>query len=518
MTIELLNNKVKDLYEEYKDDDVILNKLINYITTELPTILINTKKLLKSREDRKLLLKEGHDKFVNQFINKNIYFYCNTSEIFFKYDNEYYNIIKEDDIIHSILTTLSQRDNQKQLEYFEEQVLPWKFKIKTSIIKQIRDLSIFSSIPESITIQKVINLFQSLFNTKNETKYFLTILGDTILKKPNNIYIINPNAKIFLRTLENLGGKYFGHIPLENPFRYKYYDHNYNDCRLLNFKNYSDENYEHFHKIIIDIYVVCCYHSNRYNSADDFLYNNEDNNLKERALFLKNNSQEEIVNKFIEAKLQTSDAATITSKNMLYLWKCYLEEINIPNIIFITTLKSLLKNKLEYNELEDIFYGYTSLGLPLVSSFVKFWEETIKEDINEYYLEIDEICILFKQWNGKNLVIKENTLINLIKHFYSDIIIENKYIYGISSTLWNKKEEIIKFLKAKYEELDNNISVISLYELYVDYCKKYCKKNKNILIISKTYFDLFITNYFRKFIDQDNMLNFSTITSSNFIY
>ena len=375
MALEPLTKKLQELYEEYKDDEIILNKLNHHITIELPTLLINTKKLQKSREDRKHLLQEAHDKFVNKFINQNNYFYNNTSEIFFTYNNETYTIIKEDDIIYNILSTLNHRDNEHQLDYFQEQLLPWKFKIKTSIIKQIREISLFSSIPESITIQNIINLFESLFNSKTELKYFLIILGDTILKKQININIISPTAKTFIRKLENLAGEYFGHIPLQNSFRYKYHDHNYKDCRLLILNNKPPADiYDVLQKTIIDIFVVCTYYSNRYISADEYLSVCEDDNLRKRILFLKDNNQEEIVNKFIDSKLQQSENSTISMKNMLYLWKCYLEEINIPNVIFAITLKVILKNKIIYNEQDDTFQNYTSLGLPLVSNFIKFWE------------------------------------------------------------------------------------------------------------------------------------------------
>jgi hypothetical protein len=496
-----LNNKVNELYEKYKDDEVILNKLNHHIMNEVSTILINAKKLQKNREDRKNLLQEAHDIFVNKFINRNIYFYCNTSEIFFTYNNDYYSIIKEDNIIYNILSTLNYKDCEHELEYFQEQLLPWKFKIKTSIIKQIREIPIFTSIPESLTIQNIIWLFESLFNSKNEIKYFLTIIGDTILKKTININIISSSAKTFIRNLENLGGQYFGHIPLQNSFRYKYHDHNYQQCRILIVKDKScSEICEIIQTNIINIFVVSAYYSNRYNSADEYLSTCDDGDLQERILFLKNNNQDEIVQKFINNKLQDSNDSTISMKNMLFLWKCYLEEINIPNVIFSTTLKTLLKNKINYDEEKDVFYNYTSLGLPLVSSFLKFWEETIKEDDNEYYLEIDEICVLFKQWGKKSQIIKENKFINLLKHFYPNIIIDNKYIYGITSTIWNKRKELINFLKYKSTISESDILPISIYQLYREY-SKYAKKAKNI-IISKTYFDLFINNYLKKYINE----------------
>lgn len=506
MSKDFLNKTIDDLYEKYKDDNIILNKLVHHITNELPNILINTKKQQKTREDRRVLLQEAHDKFVNQFIKKNIYFYCNTSEIFFAYDSNHYTTIKEDTIIHAILSALSLRDNlnEEQIAYFEKQLLPWKFKIKTSIIKQIRESSIFSSIPESSTIQNILNIFTNIFETKAETKYFLSIIGDTIFKKSTNINIISSTAKPLIRMIENAVGQYFGHAPIQNAFRYKYHEHNYSDCRILLVKNKINERiFEELHKIIIDLVVVACHYSTRYNIADDYLTLCEDTDLRKRILFLKNNDQTTIVEKFINSKIQISNASNISMKNMLYLWKSYLDEIKLPNVIFTTTLKSLLKTFLQYDEKTDSFIDCTSLSIPFVSNFIKFWDENIKEDITEYYLEIDEICILFKQFLGKNHDVNETTIKHLIKHFYPDISIDGKYIYAISCDSWKKQEDIINYLKIKITEQTIKTPEISRYELYNDYSTKYCKKVKNNIVISKSYFDLFVSNIADKTNDTD---------------
>ncbi len=168
MSLKNLKLTVEQLYEKYENDEYILNKLIQYIDQDLSASLINAKNLQITRENRKQLLTEKHDKFVKDFISRNIYFYCSTTEIFFKYDKQYYNIIKEDNIIHDILSTISARDDDFHLKNFEEQLIPWKFKIKISIVKQIRELSLFTSIPESQTIQNVINLFsETLFSNRD---------------------------------------------------------------------------------------------------------------------------------------------------------------------------------------------------------------------------------------------------------------------------------------------------------------------------------------------------------------
>jgi hypothetical protein len=490
MSITELHNKIDELYDAYKDDNIIVQKLNNYIINELPTILSNTKQSIINRKNRKLLLQEAHDIFVKQFINNNKYFYCNTSEIFFIYDHEHYSTIREDTIIHTILSALRLR----------EDLLPWKFKIKTSIIKNIKDISILNSLPESNTIQNVQNIFINIFETKNEIKYFLTILGDIVLKKNNNnINIISNNLKNLLRIIENISSQYFGHSSIVNQFKFKYCDHNYNDCRIL-VANNCPEVEETIFKSIIDIIIVSCYYSNRFSNSDNFLELSHDKEFVDRILFLKNNTQDEILKKFIDSKIQTSDNASISMKNMLYLWKLYLEELKLPFIISNVNIKILLKKILKYDEESENFIDCTSNKIPFVSKFLNFWDETIVDDPHEYYIEIDEICILFKNYTGlnnKNIYINEESILNIIKHFYPDTNIDGKYICGITCNQWNKQNDIVEFINKKYndavkaQELDKKFS---LYELYNDYSRNYCKKNKNLIVISKTYFDLFLCN------------------------
>ena len=512
MNIENLNIKIRELYDLYKNDEIILNKINHYINYELPNILIHNKKLLKDRENRKILLTEAHNDFVKKFITQNMYFFCSTSEIFFKYDNINYSIIREDDIIHNILSMISQQNNiVHEKNNLEALLIPWKYKIKTSIIKQIKDHSPFISIPESTTIQNTINLFYpSIFYSKMETKYFFTILGDNILKKHNNnIYLISQNIRHFLRILENSGGKYFGHIPLQSAFRYKYHDHNYNDCRLLEIKTISQENEINIIYNIPNLFIICCYYSNRYVSADNFLENCQNSDFYNHTLFLKQNSASQIIDLFIKSKIQTSQNSIISMKNMLYLWKCFLNEKNIPNIIFSANLKKLLREKLEFNENEETFTGYTSPSIPFVFNFLKFWEQNIIEDPNEYYLEIDELIILFKQSSTfkNNCDINEENIINLINHFYPDIIIDNnKYILSIGTNIWNKKEEITDFLNIYKLNCKQSITIYDIYFEYTEYSKKISKKNKTP-IINKKYFELFIKEYLKEFINEDSSIS-----------
>ena len=53
MSFESLSIKLKELYDLYENDDIILNKLIQAINTDLPNSLINTKKIYNDRINRK---------------------------------------------------------------------------------------------------------------------------------------------------------------------------------------------------------------------------------------------------------------------------------------------------------------------------------------------------------------------------------------------------------------------------------------------------------------------------------
>lgn len=321
--------------------------------------------------------------------------------------------------------------------------------------------------------------------------------------------------------LEHIGGKYFGHIPLQSCFRYKYHDHNYNDCRLIDMNNIriSDEinskTVEPFISNIINIYIVCSYYSTRYNSADNYLIECNDYELSSYSLFLKNNTPHEIVDLFIDSKIQNTSGSDISMKNILYLWKCFLNEKNIPNIIFLNNLKRLLKERLKYRDDDDNFNGYTSPSIPIVSEFIKFWDTNINEHSDDFFLEIDELLVLFKQYllkeNKSSFQVKliEQDLINLIRHFYPTANIEdNKFIIGVKCDKWDKKQMLIEYFKEYLllKKDDTTRESISVYDLYYEYTKRY-KKEK--LVISKLYFELFVNDYFKNEIT-DNMLLLDT--------
>ena len=180
----------------------------------MPELLETAEKSQIEREKRKKQLEYDANIFIENFINNNDYYYHTTSDLFFEYKNNIYNIVKEDDVTHCILTCISS----------DASLRDWKYKIKISILKKIKEKSIFTSIPESETIQNIIHQFHpNIFCSRIECKYFFTIIGDILLKKTNNIYIISSKIKELLKELDKHSYMLFGSSTLLSNFKFKYY-------------------------------------------------------------------------------------------------------------------------------------------------------------------------------------------------------------------------------------------------------------------------------------------------------
>jgi len=444
---------IVELLDKYQDDPYMQAKLHNYVCVQLPTIMENIKKTRDERQQRIADLTIEQDEFMERFLNMHRYFYVSTTEKFVSYDGKKYEITAEDNILHHILTTITS----------ERQLMEWKQRTKVYIMKRIKDNALLKSVPESETIQRVLDhLYPALFETKQDAKYFLTILGDGLFRKNGEVvHFIQPRAKAFLREITNSSLYVFG-INTTHTFKYKYYDHNYQNCRLVKI-NDSVENENIWGNILrnvsLDMLCVAAHYSIRYGSADEYIarFSNEPT-LETYAFFLRNTSQEQLVCRFIDEYLQVSlngttqymgispastppnasnllialntpspciattpeitrvgsigqptqtqnvnirDLTTrqISWKNMHYLWRHFLESQQLPTIIFQQNLKTMLTQKLTNNYKED-----TDTFIGVSSRFMPairafiYFWETTVSVEESGEYEIDELCMLYKRW------------------------------------------------------------------------------------------------------------------------
>lgn len=503
---EILDNQI-DLY---KDNDYMTSRLIIFIENLFPTSLINAKKNHDNKLKEKVTEELQCNTFAERFINGNSYYYLSYPSLFIKYNGINYYIYNEDEILYQILSTITNKPELRSN----------KHKIKNWTLKKLKEHSPFISIPESTTIQNVINyIYPRFFSSRNAAKYFLTIIGDCILKKNENIiFIANNSIKMLIKELNHIAYTFLGVSNLLSCIKFKYHDHDYDKCRFI-CSNKSIEPIhlpENLNILQLDIIVVAVHYSNRFSNSDYFIEQCDETDFTEHATFLKNNSLDDIVNLFCKNTLVLSKDSFITTKNIHFLWKKFLNDIGMPNIVFYNTLNQVLKTKIDYCKEKDEYKNITSPHLPFVSNFMSFWELNMEcDDDNE--LEIGEINKLFSEWNGKgNKMLKisgdpEIILIDLIKHFFPNVIIEdNKYIMGFKCKLWNKYIDVVNAIEIFKLQLNlqnvnaikesSNVTINQIYENY--------SKNKK-RIVSKRYFEKVAIDILTNKIDDDGFINWN---------
>jgi hypothetical protein len=511
--------KIDELFSKYKSDSYMFQRFQYHVLNILPTALENEAKTHTDRVIRNKFLLNEQQIFIQVFLSKHQYYYLPNNCCFYYYDGKTYSEITEDDIQHELLTSISK----------DKTLMQWKHKTKVNIIKQIKDRNLFSSTPESETIQSVLNvLYPAFFSNKQEAKYFLTVIGDNILKKNSElIFLIKSKTKKFFSELDNTAYYNIGVSNITNNLISKYHEnYEYEKCRLL--KISDNVSLDIWRDILkkqgLNILCVAAHYSNRYGNSDSFILSHVNEELRNYTFYLKKSTQKDILKHFCDYAIEKSSPTTaslaLNWKNMHYLWKLFISHYSYPNMIYSNSLKNLLKDEYCYDEEKDAFLNITSKYLPLTSDFILFWDKTITS-VDEGNLceefEIDEICSLFKKWSpseesvsysGVNRTIGESDALKIISHFYPNVeIVENKFILNIRCSMWNKAMDIQTALNEfkchKFEEKSES-SLISLDDAY----KFYCGKNK-ARVVSKHYFEKYASTFiathilFDKFISND---------------
>lgn len=487
-------DSLKQLINQYENKPHIHLKIKKYICLQLPTLLKNMDDAHQLQQKRIEDLTNEQENFINNFLRTNRFFYVASTDCFFYYDGLTYKIYCEDDILYKVLTKINT----------ETHLSNWKSKTKNSIMKKIKENNLLKSIPESETIQNILDfLYPSFFSTKQEAKYFLTIIGDNILKKNKNyFYLINQKSKEFIDRLEYFCKHILGQYSLDS-FRYKYYEQDYQLCRIVNIHDSIKNNrlWEDFlNSFYINLICVACHYSIRYSNSDE--YAKRDNALNDSVFYLKNNSPKQIIDMFTEEYLIVDSGHKfngLTWKDMSYLWKHFLDRKRLPTPMFKGDFRDYILNKFSennhenndslpiYNETTEKFVGIYSKHLPSIECFITFWKENMVNDDDEDLLEIEEIALMFKRWNNNISNLSESQILDLIRFYFPCVIIENdKYIQKYKCSLWDKKNDIDTAMRYMLEE---NLNV---YDAYNYYCKLF-SGSQNMILVSKKYFENYIS-------------------------
>ena len=549
---------IHGLYEKYRNDPYMLSKTRHLLCNQLSNMLDNISKTHEANEVRFEVMSIEKDAFVETFLNNNNkYLYNSSTETFFLYDGLHYQNIVEDDLLYTILSTISEG----------RQLMSWKQRTRMNIMKRIKETPILKSVPESDTIQFVLDLlYPAFFASKTEAKYFLCILGDSILKKDTNlIHFIKPISKNFIQCLNEQSNQYIG-ANLNNSFKYKYHEHEYVSCRmvLVNDSIKNDTLWKHLlQSHALNIICVASHYSTRYVNSDEFIikYNN-DLELYNKIFYLQERTHLDMVKQFVSAYLQlprsrsgsgelsnmssigdvsAGEMHTMSWKNMHFLWKHYLVSLKLPAIMFQQTLKQLLTDHLKeyYFQDGDLFKGIFSKYLPSIQQFMQFFDETIVEDGMETDFEIDELLWVFKFWLTKKgdagSQLSDYQILDIIRYYYPNIMVDqDKFIHHIRCTLWDKPMDIqiaiddmrntlhsqnLVALTMFQNDITPAIPNTSIYDMYSHYCKYYNSLYAETLvvqndlirpgfIVSKSYFDKYIMDHYAEYLVDVNMLSY----------
>jgi hypothetical protein len=524
---EELIKYIDELFTKYSDNSYMLNRIQFHIQNLSSTLEMECKKHDEKINRMNELVNE-QENFYKIFLSKHQYYYMPYNNIYYEYDGKTYKIIHEDDIHYHLLSTITN----------EGKLTVWKHKTKQTLLKKIKERNLFTSVPETYTIQNVLTLLSPFFNNKNEIKYFLTVIGDCILKKnsqnQNNplMFFVNSDLRKVISLIDSIAYITTGNSIMSN-FVSKYHEtHNLSLYRIIGVNHISFDLFKNvLNTIAIEFLCVATHYSERYTNSDNYLHTKSDTDLRNLSFFFVQNSISTIVEQFMEQCIEhADDKNTITWKNMHYIWKLHLSCMNVPNVLYANTLKNTLKEKMKFLEegSDVVFLGITSKSLPSVSSFLSFWEQHISiENENEFdnEYEIDELLTLYKsQPLNTHTHIRDTEMINIIYHYFSPTVevIDNKYITNIKCNLWDKQQDVKAFLthykENKQKEINNQKihakkenDLLSLDDLYENYKKyfhaKYIIEKNASPIVSKQFFEKAVCYYLMIYIEFDKFVS-----------
>lgn len=489
---------LRQLHAKYESDPYMASRLHNFISNQLSGVLESMDANHQQRVARTEELHIEFDAFVKTFMTTNKYFYVSSTERFFYYDGVHYRVYSEDGILHHILTTITNDRN----------LLSWKYKTKVSIMKRIRENPLLTSVPESGTIQTVImSLYPSFFSSKTAAKYFLTILGDNILKKKTNlVHLVPPYAKSFIRELNNYCQINIGTSMMQS-FKLKYHEHDYINCRLLHINETVkyEATWKHMIEDIgIDMMCVATHYSTRFDNSDVFIERAQDSDVRNHTRYLRTRTPSDLVNEFVGDYITETAGGSITWKNLQYLWKHHLSAKQLPTVIFQAPLKSLLINRFQSNYCEstDSFNGIFSRCLPEIQKFLRFWDDNMVEDGDESGLELEEI-----RYMSGLISFSDEQILGIIQYFYPNVIVENdKYVQEMRCIMWDKTKSLRLAFDAIHIEWPDKTVDLSVYDAYLFYCKRSKTANAQ-LIVNKSYFENYVAKYMGEALSEPGIIS-----------
>ena len=424
---------MEELREKYKDHPYMKQKLEEYI--------LHLPRLMQTVEDeyyRKQQKRKEHaakcEEFKQGFLSKFSFFYIPQTEIYIEYTDHYHRV-SEDSIVQLICSSL------------DKTLISSKTKLVSSLLKKIKE-SLFIQCTNVFVAKKVRS---TLPFSKDYSTYFLTILGDFILSKRENlVYFLDTSFKPLLKMIHQAFCMFL-HRPLDL-FKHKYHDHGYDVCRIVP-GIYKETTIEPFSLI-----VAACTYSSQHGSAEGYLVTNQ----LPGVLILKEHTSEQLVQRFLSSYTKP-DNNSISYKDIYFLWKTFLKRHSLPYVISQQNFKAMLQ-QMKVCEGDMCPFLSSTMNTSHLK-FKQFWDKYMIPE-EEYWYDVKEIMELF-QSQGTHIKLED------IKEVLALDGIEGDQIMNYKCTLWDKN-------------MDIDMSLEDTYESYVDYTKFHHKR-----CATRDYFDAY---------------------------
>ena len=450
---------VDEMRLKYASNPEMLTKL-DSILANLPARLQIAEEEIMQRAQRRTDIARQKEAFISYFLDSNPMFYVAASSMFVHYCDGHFVQVSEDDVTHMVFKHISVNRTLSR----------WKYKIKLTLLKRIRETPLSEASPTTSTIKPVIKSFQSMFGNKAYAKYFMVVLGDILWGRRNQVYYIDESFKPFLHLVARDVSTILSRNILDD-FKHKYSSHPFSKCRMLPGKapdKLPDLN-------PFDVIAVAAQFSRKYENADAYLAGCPDTELREKVLFMVDKTPTSLVEVFLANSTQPGEGMGF--KDMNFLWRTFLKERNFPTMVSKLDLKHLLAEMGHYVDATEECPGRRPLVPPNKLNFAHFWKKYVVADAACMF-EHGELLQLYNSWcESKNL----RASLQEVKEWVRERMPGEKI--RVRCTLWNKEVDLENALEAY--RLEGNVD-----KMPYDFYYQYTKRNRK-MVVTPTYFETF---------------------------
>jgi hypothetical protein len=444
--------------EKYNDNPYILAKLEKHLA-DLPAVLCTAEERYEQKLERKVVEAQKRDVFMNYFMSMYTHCYIHQTDTYVQFVDGECSVVSEDTIAHLLLKVMN----------VDQTLALRKYKLKIHILKQIKERPLLAHRPDALVLKHAYRaLWPCIFESKNQAKYFLTIIGDMLLGKRGLFFFIDPSFKPFLqllnRDLNNIFNKSI------DDFKHKYYEHAYPNCRIVG--GHAPATFPDLN--VLNIACVAAHLSNTHTNSDGFLAQCDDAAFVNSATLVQRHTPATLVQSFMDEYTHREEGASLSYKDVYFLWRHFLREHNLPLVVSQINFKHLLGPF--YNSETDTLNLATHHCVPLLN-FETFWNKTMSCRRNIYY-EVDEIVELYNSWcESKHLHVNRASCQSWLTG--RGLVQDGKI--AMFCSLWDKNADI--------ENTLFDVSAESTYEFYVKRTKQHSK-----MVASASYFQEFTKN------------------------